>query len=365
MNIQFSSFSAFVQWAPIRLRHFIVFSSVIFCLLTSAALHAQEGAADTAESSKNNIYSNSYEAGLLNDDLGEIILRYEVFAPKFPELEETFRDADKRYFEQILKTLDQVKAELSSTYITLADKKQRLDSLAILRGRYFYRADTLLTTNYYEATLPTIRANYYLVKSLGFLSQLEELLARRVAAFRAELDNAQVQKVTYELKTLLGVVHTLSGSTNNLFQAAAHFEYVLGQNDENIVFISEQKERQLAYYYLAGIYDRLYHKVKYDDDILSRTLIRKKLFYLWNLVELNHDDNKDLKDIKLSDLAERYIKIMDVKGINFKNLYAPYVDKLVGQFQTVEETVELAPVNQLSGARAQEEDSEANSAPPQ
>ncbi|BBM88400.1 hypothetical protein COTS27_00079 [Spirochaetota bacterium] len=306
---------------------------------TAEPSSAEQQAAGT----ETDLYKNSYAKELAAAGAPENIVRYEIFSPKFPELDETLRDADRRYFENILKTLDQIKNELNSTYIKIQDQKQRLDRLATLQGRYFYRADTMLSTNYYEKTVPVIRYNYYLEKSLGFLEQLEALIERREGALRADIDEAMLSRVIYEVKTLLGISYTFRGGNRNLFLAARQFEYILGDNKDQISYFTSADQEKTAYYYLAGIYDRLYNRINYSDEVRGLPLIRKKLFYLWTLVILNNNDNEALRDVKLQDLADRYVSIIDYEGANYKQFYAPYVDNIIKRFKQVDEFVNEAP----------------------
>ena len=267
------------------------------------------------------------------------IMEFRSFRPVFDEMEFLDPEYDLRYFNEVKRVVENVKKELVSTRSAMRFQRESIDRTNTLRGFSYYRSFAPVFTNYYRYIMPPIRNQFYLLRSEKILDDVGEVFKEKQAIFPLVVaDDSELKNFVYDLKILSAVVHIYRGSETDLKKAASDLEFLIGENQEKISYVTSDPQKQDVYLFLVGVFDLLY-KANRDDFVMASHFLRKKLFYLWNTVSDRNAVNEDLKKVKLQVIYDRYAPIMDPDSRDYQELYKPYRTEVLGGFKDLESEI--------------------------
>ena len=183
-----------------------------------------------------------------------------------------------------------------------------------------------LFIGYFDEVVSLTAENQHLLRALGLIEEAHgrfNMIKEAVIARKAEVD---ITEVEYKLNKLGGILYMFRGDPYNLKKAIPYFEYILSP-DGGEPLTSDKKELIEIHNYLGGICHRLYVKNK-GDVVISTYYLRKELYYLWKLVDLETEEGSLLREYKRKHLARTYYSAINVEGKNYFDLYQPYVDEI-------------------------------------
>lgn len=251
----------------------------------------------------------------------------EKFGPRTMEQQFITSDFEEKLLKGIRDALVRVSNQFLSTIDTLNYVQTTISNNVYLRGLDFYRLDFGFEKDYYKELYKfnRVRHNYYFEFNLRFLYQIEEVIDDNSELLIQAFGQDSIFPIIYETKFFIGNILMFKGMTQYLDDAKERYEYILGKNPFNRDFVPNDELRVKIYEIMLDVYDRYFYNNYYHNTDYRKLLIysREKLFYLWQLVDVNHEDQA-IKDLKYRRLFTTYASIMDPNSENYKNLYSKY-----------------------------------------
>lgn len=268
------------------------------------------------------------------------IMEFRSFRPVFDEMDFIDPEYDLRYFNKAKQAVERVKKELVSTRSAMKFQQESIDRTNTLRGFSYYRAFAPVFTNYYRYIMPAVRDQFYLLRSEKMLEDVGEVFNEKSAIFPLVVnDESELKNFVYDLKLLSAMVRIFRGSESDLKRAVADLEFLIGENEDKLSYVTSEDQKQDVYLFLVGVFDLLY-KFNRDDYVISSDFLRKKLAYLWRTVSDRNASNEALKKVKLQILYDRYAPIMDPDSRDYQELYKPYRTEVLSGFKDLESQID-------------------------
>ncbi len=234
-------------------------------------------------------------------------------------------DYEANLYSAIQGSLVRTKDFVNSVLFTMNETQGELDREATRKNLEFY-SPVIIKKNNYDQISSVIDYNFYLIKSLNFLSRMNQIYEENEEGLVLAIGADDLRATIFELKSLLAILYYYKGDYKSVVNSIGIFKEILGHNGSNYFYVSDgDASRTTVYYYLVSAYNLLlkmeHPAVTY---LSSIEFVREKLFYSWQVV-MADGEREDLKNFRLRKLSLQYYDDMDKNGARFREIYAPFM----------------------------------------
>lgn len=261
------------------------------------------------------------------EKLLEYITLLEKYGPKSFEKEFIKSDFEEKLLKGIRDSLVKVSNHMQSSFDTLEYYHTLASNEFLQRNPSYYRLDFGFEIGLFDELqkIVRVRYNHFFERNTKYLYQIADIINENNELLIQAFGEDAIYPLIFKAKYLLGNILLYKGNNAYLLESLEIFSYVLGRNPYNKDFSPSDEFRNHLFAIIISIYDRLIRfTYDYNTDYLKmKFYARKKLSYLWRIVDINHDDQA-IKNLKFRHLYTVYGPIMDPESENYKNLYSQY-----------------------------------------
>ncbi len=250
------------------------------------------------------------------------------YAPYAKGIDEANPQLEKEDYEIIKANLKKIEeVELKKIIYKVENFAKKLTDEIELQKLYLFDLFSRKQKFYYKNLSRFLRNDQFVHKTLIILKKIDKRMTEieDSLAYYGAVDK-EIRNIVYRIKKISGLFKLFLGDMEHIKEAVTIFEYLLGNNENKIIYAQGEKERREIYKFLIGSHQFLYELSSGNHSYYAVYNLQRELFYLWNLTISLTKENEKIKNYKLKKLANHYVKVINFKGENYKNLYKDYLD---------------------------------------
>ena len=256
----------------------------------------------------------------------EALNSYAPYAKGIEEAEPQLEKEDYEIIKANLKKIEEV--ELKRIVYKVENLAKELTDEVELQKLYSFDLFSRKKKKFYYKNLSRFfRNDQFVHKTLIILKNID----KRMTEIEESLiyygnTDTEIKSTVYRIKKTSGLFKLFLGDLEHIKEAISIFEYLLGINENKIIYAQGENERREIYKLLIGAHRFLYELSSGNHSYYAAYNLQRELFYLWNLTISLTREKEKIKNYKLKKLANHYVKVINFKGENYKSLYKNYLD---------------------------------------
>lgn len=264
-----------------------------------------------------------------------LIRQFSGYAPLPPQMRLVDPEVEKKDYEVVKSIVSNVEAEYMRHLSSLLGK-EKADIDRAIQYRTLSAFVFSNSGNYYESVAAVARKRDFMNNAMSELDRAETRFSPiRLTLPLAGVNENDVKTTDFKMLRIRGILYILRGGIDDFRKAAESFETILTNAKEAL----NNEDIGEVYTYLVSIYDQIYQYYASSAPQTAINSMRKELLYIWKLVVLKNGSNEKLRDVKLLELVKTYYAIIDYDGLDYRDLYKPYVEKLGLTYNSVEKSL--------------------------